>query len=180
MSWKPDTSERYEPIREREPDAALEERRAYNKALEASPEFQKIEEEVDKEVFTLFTLDRIKDEEHYLVEYGDYEEPEYDDDWNEYEFSDEPDSSREKNLVPDEVDEAIERYAKYLRKRSNRIKEAKRLLEVYPDQPEHAASLFIQLGSCHWLWGMKKRLFKEKYGITWYTPAELNPDVIYD
>ena len=164
----------------KEPDAALEERRAYNKALEASPEFQKIIGEVDKEVFTLFTLDRIRDEEHYLVEYGDYEEPEYDVDWNEYEFSDEPDSSREKNLVPDEVDEAIERYAKYLRKRSNRIKEAKRLLEVYPDEPEYAARLFMKRGSCHWLWVTKKHILKEKYGITWYSPSELNPDDYFD
>ena len=177
MSRKLDTSERYEPIREREPDAALEERRAYNKALEASPEFQKIEEEVDKEVFTLFTLDRIKDEEHYLVEYGDYEEPEYDD-WNE--FDDDPDSSRENTIVPDEVDDAFEKYEKYLRKRSNRIKEAKRLLEVYPDEPEFAARLFLKLGACHWLWVEKKRILKEKYGITWYSPSELNPDDYFD
>ena len=180
MSRKLDTSERYEPIREREPDAALEERRAYNKALEASPEFQKIEEEVDKEVFTLFALERIRYEEQALVEYGDYEEPEFDDDWNEYEYDDEPKSSCEKPLVPNGVDDAFEKYEKYLRKRSNRIKEAKRLLEVYPDQPEHAARLFMKLGSCHWLWVTKKHILKEKYGITWYSPAELNPDDYFD
>ena len=138
-------------------DAALEECRAHNLTLEQSPEFQKIIEEVDKEVLTLFTLDRIRDEEHYLVEYGDYEEPEFDDEFG----------------APTEYDI-------YLRKKSNRIKEAKRLFEMYPDKPEHAARLFIQLGSCHWIWAMKKRILKEKYGITWYTPAELNPDVIFD
>ena len=49
-----------------------------------------------------------------------------------------------------------------------RIAEAKRLL---PDSPERAAQLLIQLGSCH---------LKEKYGITWYSPDELNPEIIYD
>lgn len=164
----------------KEHDNIVSEYLEHNKTLELSLDFQKIMQEVDKEVYTQFTLDRIKDEEQALVEDGDYEEPEYEVDWNEYEFDDEPDYSREKTIIPDEVDEALERYEKYLRKRSNRIKEAKRLLEVYPDQPERAAELFMQLGSCHWLWGMKKHILKEKYGITWYTPAELNPDVIYD
>lgn len=60
---------------------------------------------------------------------------------------------------------------------SKRIVEAKRLL---PDSPERAAQLLIQLGSCHTLWTLQKRILKEKYGITWYTPAELNPDVKFD
>jgi len=111
----------------------IEKLRADNEALEQSPEFQKIVQEVDKEVFTQFALERIRIAEKYLEEHGDYEEPECD---YEFEFGDEPDSSKEKALVPDEVDETIERYEKYLRKRSNRIKEAKRLLEVYSDQPE--------------------------------------------
>ena len=60
---------------------------------------------------------------------------------------------------------------------SKRIEEAKRLLA---SNPEQAAELFIQLGSCHTLWDIQKRILKEKYGITWYTPAELNPDVKFD
>lgn len=155
----------------------IEKLRADNEALEQSPEFQKIVQEVDKEVYTQFTLERIREAEHDLIEYGDYEEPEFD--W-ESEFGDEPNSSCDKPLVSDEVCDAFARYEKYLRKRSNRIKEAKRLLEVYPDQPIHAARLFMQLGSCHWLWAMKKRILKEKYGITWYAPSEVNPDCIYD
>ena len=158
----------------------IEKLRADNEALEQSSEFQRIVHEVDKEVYTQFALERIREAEHDLVEYGDYEEPEFDDDWNEYEYDDEPKSSCEKPLVPNGVDDAIEKYEKYLRKRSNRIKEAKRLLEVYPDEPEFAARLFLKLGACHWLWVEKKRILKEKYGITWYTPAELDPDVIFD
>ena len=57
------------------------------------------------------------------------------------------------------------------------IEEAKRLL---PSNPEQAAELFMQLGSCHTLWALQKRILKEKYGITWYTPAELHPDIRYD
>lgn len=149
----------------------------HNKALEQSPEFQKIEQEVDNEVYRQFALERIQQEEQYIAEYGDYEEPEYND---EFEFGDESSTSDDKPVVYDKVDEALERYGKYLSKRSNRIKEAKRLLEKYPDKPEHAARLFMQLGSCHWLWAMKKRILKEKYDITWYTPSEVNPDSYYD
>ena len=60
---------------------------------------------------------------------------------------------------------------------SKRFAEAKRLLS---SNPEQAAELFMQLGSCHTLWALQKRILKEKYGITWYTPAELNPDIKFD
>ena len=60
---------------------------------------------------------------------------------------------------------------------SKRIEEAKRLL---PSNPEQAAELFMQLGCCPTLWALQKRILKEKYGITWYTPDELNPDVKFD
>ena len=57
------------------------------------------------------------------------------------------------------------------------IDEAKRLL---PDDPEQAAQVFMQLGSCHRLWNLQKTILKEKYDITWYSPDELNPEIIYD
>ena len=60
---------------------------------------------------------------------------------------------------------------------SKRIEEAKRLL---PSNPEQAAELFMQLGCCHTIWALKKRILKEKYDITWYTPAELDPEVKFD
>lgn len=37
-----------------------------------------------------------------------------------------------------------------------------------------------QLGFCHTYWATKKRILKEDYGITWYSPAEENPLVSYD
>lgn len=140
----------------KEHDNIVSEYLEHNKTLEQSPDFQKIMQEVDKEVYTQFALEHIRQAEHDLAEHGDYEET----------FDDEFDAPTEYDI--------------YLSKQSNRIKEAKRLLEAYPDQPEHAARLFMQLGCCHRLWGMKKELLREKYGIIWYTPAELNPDVMFD
>ena len=58
-----------------------------------------------------------------------------------------------------------------------KLNEAKRLM---PDYPEQAAQVFMQLGSCHTLWALQKRILKEKYGITWYSPSELNPDIKFD
>lgn len=131
--------------------------REHNKALEQSPDFQKIEQEVEKEVFTQFAIDGITRLEYDMANGGEDEESVYDDEFD----------------APTEYDI-------YLRKKTNRIKEAKKLLEKYPDHPERAARLFIQLGSCHWIWAMKKRILKEKYGITWYAPPEVNTDCIYD
>lgn len=36
------------------------------------------------------------------------------------------------------------------------------------------------LGYCHRLWGRQKQILKEKYGIDWRSPAEMNPDIMYD
>ena len=91
------------------------------------------------------------------------------------------------------VKEEIERSERYLERENaeeddvlyrllresteKKLNEAKMLM---PDHPEQAAQVFMQLGSCHRLWTMQKKILKEKYGITWYTPAELNPDIKFD
>ncbi|MBQ4558127.1 MAG: hypothetical protein IJA61_01975 [Clostridia bacterium] len=36
------------------------------------------------------------------------------------------------------------------------------------------------LGSCHSIWDRRKQLLKDMYNIDWKTPAELNPDIIFD
>lgn len=36
------------------------------------------------------------------------------------------------------------------------------------------------LGSCHIYWSKKKRILKEKYGIDWNSPSELNPHICFD
>ena len=91
------------------------------------------------------------------------------------------------------VKEEIERSERYLERENaeeddvlymslresteKKLNEAKRLM---PDNPEQAAQVFMQLGSCHRLWTMQKNILKEKYGITWYTPDELHPEIIFD
>ena len=35
-------------------------------------------------------------------------------------------------------------------------------------------------GACHILWGRQQKILKEKYGIKWRSPDEMNPDVMFD
>lgn len=35
-------------------------------------------------------------------------------------------------------------------------------------------------GFCYMLWSEQKRILKEKYGIDWKSPDEMNPDIIFD
>ncbi len=35
-------------------------------------------------------------------------------------------------------------------------------------------------GRCHAVWGRTKEILKQEYGIEWYSPAEMNPDIIFD
>jgi hypothetical protein len=35
-------------------------------------------------------------------------------------------------------------------------------------------------GYCHQFWSTKTRILKEKYGVDWKSPAEMNPDVLFD
>lgn len=36
------------------------------------------------------------------------------------------------------------------------------------------------LGYCHIYWEYKKMILKRDYNIDWKSPAELNPDIIFD
>ena len=36
------------------------------------------------------------------------------------------------------------------------------------------------MGYCFIYWGTKKQILKEKYGIDWRSPSELNPTVLFD
>lgn len=36
------------------------------------------------------------------------------------------------------------------------------------------------MGWCHGFWKLKKQILKEKYGIEWRTPKEMNPGVAFD
>ena len=138
----------------------IEELQAYNKVLERSPEYQRILPEVMWAVNTQFVKEIIAREERWQS-YKVEEEPIEDDDPVTAEFF--------KTLYADI------KAQNELRKKH--IEEAKELL---PTDPARAAELLSQLGSCHTLWSLQKTILKEKYGITWYTPAELHPDIKYD
>lgn len=142
----------------------------HNRALEQSPDFQRIEQEVEKEVYTQFALQSIREDEREVPDYRYFEGPIIP-----HKFGNETNSLGEKPLA----DDVLARYEEYLRKWSNRIKEAKRLLELYPNEPERAASLYFQHDFCHWFWWMKKKILKEKYGITWYDPSEIYPNISF-
>ncbi len=45
--------------------------------------------------------------------------------------------------------------------------------EELGNQPE-------RLGFCHIVWATQKRILKDKYGIDWKTPAEMNPGILFD
>jgi hypothetical protein len=36
------------------------------------------------------------------------------------------------------------------------------------------------MGYCHVFWKTKKQILKEKYGIPWRSPAEMNPHILFD
>ena len=132
----------------------IEELRAYNKTLEQSSEYQRILPKVMKEVYTLFVKERIESLER-LAETEEVGNEQLADDlpWEQ---------------TP------IERK---MNKPSFLIATAKSYL---PDNPERAADVLSQIGSCHRLWDMQKTILKEKYDITWYTPAELHPEIKFD
>jgi hypothetical protein len=136
-----------------EKERNLDELRAYNKSLEQSPNYQRIIKDVDKEIYTIIAFEGIKDLEQYLANGGE-DETTWLEGWDN-----------------DDLQTVTER-------KSDKIKKAKFLLEE--DKPEEATDLFMQLGSCHRFWALKKQILKEKYDITWYSPSELNPEIKYD
>ena len=143
----------FNPMDELE-NKTTEELQAYNEVLEQSSEYQRILPKVMKEVYTLFVKERIESLER-LAETEEVGNEQLADD------------------LPWEPT-PIERK---MNKPSSLIATAKSYL---PDNPERAADVLCQLGSCHRLWAIQKSILKEKYGITWYTPAELNPEIKYD
>ena len=143
----------FNPMDELE-NKTTEELQAYNEVLEQSSEYQRILPKVMKEVYTLFVKERIESLER-LAETEEVGNEQLADD------------------LPWEPT-PIERK---MNKPSFLIATAKSYL---PDNPERAADVLSQIGSCHRLWAIQKQIFKEKYGITWYSPDELNPEIIYD
>lgn len=36
------------------------------------------------------------------------------------------------------------------------------------------------LGRCQYIWWEQERILEEKHGITWFSPAQMNPDIMMD
>jgi len=36
------------------------------------------------------------------------------------------------------------------------------------------------MGFCHVFWHTKQRILRERYGVEWRTPVELNPQILFD
>ena len=140
--------------------STIEELRIQNNALERSPEYQRILPEVMNEVYTIFVNERIKSEEDFL------------------ENVDENDPYFSQPIIPDDLP-FVTPYDELsiIDATKMKISEAK---EFMPHDPEKAANVLTMMGSCHRLWAIQKQILKEKYDITWYTPAELHPDIRYD
>ncbi len=47
--------------------------------------------------------------------------------------------------------------------------------EILRDHP-----LRGRMGFCYTIWDTKKGILKQKYGIPWKTPAEINPHILFD
>ena len=41
-------------------------------------------------------------------------------------------------------------------------------------------SLRGEMGFCHVFWETKKRILREKYGIRWQSPPDMNPIMLFD
>lgn len=65
--------------------------------------------------------------------------------------------------------DSIEETQEYKKIEQELEKELSKLMENIP-----------RFGSCHYYWANKKRILKEKYGIDWKSPAELNPHICFD
>ena len=37
-----------------------------------------------------------------------------------------------------------------------------------------------EMGGCHRFWAAKKQILKTRFGLEWESPADLNPDVLFD
>lgn len=83
----------------------------------------------------------------------------------------------ERYLAREDAEEDDVLYRSLQESTEKKLNEAKRLM---PDHPEQAAQVFMQLGSCHRIWAIQKQILKEKYDITWYSPAELHPEIKFD
>ena len=67
-----------------------------------------------------------------------------------------------------------EQWGKYRRIRNEVSKRAKKLAR------EELGMGYGRIGTCHAIWYHMKKIFKEEYNIDWKSPADMNPNIIFD
>jgi len=55
-----------------------------------------------------------------------------------------------------------------------------RLEQAMKEAEDSLAAVPRRRGYCHRLWAETKRILREKYGLDWKTPSEMNPGVLFD
>jgi len=64
------------------------------------------------------------------------------------------------------------------------IKESKEKIdkgrELLETDLEAALNMFSEIGTCHYLWSLERKLLKETFGVRFYTGQELYPDFMFD
>lgn len=56
----------------------------------------------------------------------------------------------------------------------------KKLVEQAGRQAELSLNLSGVLGACHVIWAEQAKILKEAHGITWFSPSQMNPDILMD
>lgn len=54
------------------------------------------------------------------------------------------------------------------------------IIKALRDEADNVIDRGLGLGRCHSIWGYMKKTLKERHGIIWYSPAEMNPKVCFD
>ena len=151
----------------------VKEYKEHNEQLENSPEYKKVIDDVMREVYTTYVNWRLELEKRFLE--NELEE-----------IAKKLDQLKEEKVLRNDnwrtfllssVDTEAKRWYEGKSRLEKAAKEAQKLIKT---DPEKAAQMFSMFGMCHMIWGLKKEILKEKYGMTWYTPAEVNPYTCYD
>lgn len=67
-----------------------------------------------------------------------------------------------------------EQYQLYLKIREDVSREAE---QTYRRDSDNNSPV---LGSCHAIWAIEKKIYRDRYGIDWHTPQEMHPEINFD
>lgn len=85
------------------------------------------------------------------------------------------------------IGRSISHYEDFLKESSEERQEE--LSSYIPEKLNESIDSFIELviprqnymmGTCHWIWGMKKCILRYGFNLEWKTPSEEHPNIIFD